>query len=484
MDRMQVRLFGRSRWWVAAGAALLWGGGLGSEDAFGQLRTGRSTSRDFYQEASATSPVRRVGTGLQDQNEGSGRTEPRQGVVQAACKSCVQGEEQGVVSGKTEPTPGSEIVVDDLDATAMGACGACGCADGDCGCDLFPRINIRLALPFANPFDSLSVRMEAATFWRDNTAIPALVRTGTGGAATDLFGGTVGMNEGTQGYRGEVAWRFGKDVCTSLQVRFFDAGAQSLTFDSVGTGASIPSIVRPYLDIPSNTQSSIAVRQPGLASGDLLAHATSDLYGGDILLKQIAYRSRCSKVDLLFGYQTAALSESIWVNSITNTPPIPATTAVLDLRDRFVTDNRFHGGVIGFSGITHAGRWSLSSMAKLGLGNMNRYVEIDGFQTVNSVERPEGGLHARATNEGTYRFDTFVVSPETNLTFGYRLTRRLEATLGYDYLLLPKVARVADQFDPQLAVNLSSSGDPRPQFTFRDSDLGVHSLNYGLQYRY
>ena len=127
-------------------------------------------------------------------------------------------------------------------------------------------------------------------------------------------------------------------------------------------------------------------------------------------------------------------------------------------------------------------------MAKLGMGNMNRYVGIDGNQTIAvgppplSVASQAQGLHARASNMGTYQFDTFVVSPEVNVTFGFRLTRRLEATVGYDYLLLPKVARAADQFDPGLVVVLPNGS--RPSFALRESDLNVHSLNYGLQYRY
>lgn len=485
MNQMQVLFVRRRGWCVAACAALAWGGALGSDAAFGQLRTGRNGSREFYSDPRSNSPARRIGTGIQDD----------EGVVQAGCRSCVQGHEGEVVADHVGHSDESATVVDgdidrDIDGTT-GTCGACGSDDGACGCDGIPHINIRLALPFINAFDNLSFRMEAATFWRDDAAIPALVRTGTTATARDLFGGTTGLDDTTQGYRGEVAWRFGKDVCTSVQVRFFDAGAQSLTFDSVGTNATIPAIVRPYLNIPGSTQQSISVREPGVSSGDVLGHATSDLFGGDILLRQIAYRTRHSKLDLLLGYQTASLSDSISVNSLTNTPPSPNQTQILELRDRFDTNSRFHGGVIGFSGIAYAPRWSVSSMVKLGMGNMERYVGIEGFQRITAGVPPVStstaqGLHARATNMGTYHFDTFVVSPEVNLTLGYRLTRRLEATFGYDYLLLPKVARAAEQFDPELGANLSNplTGDPRPRFTFRESDLGIHSLNYGLQYRY
>jgi hypothetical protein len=473
MDRLPFRFFRLRGCWIAACAALAWGGGLGGDAAFGQLRTGRNGSREFYNEARSTKPSRRIGTGIQDDD----------GVVQAGCRSCVQGHQGEVVPDHAGHADDSEVIVDsDLQTGETGSCGACGGVDGTCGCDGIPHINIRLAFPFARAFENLSVRMEAATFWRDDAAIPALVRTGLATTDADLFGGTVGMDDETQGYRGEVAWRFEKDACTSVQVRFFDAGAQSLTFNSVGQ--AIPAIERPYLQPPGTPNSIVVRRTAPQVTGEILAHATSDVFGGDILLRQIAYRSPYSKLDLLFGYQTASLTESVFVNSTSD--PFNDGINVLTLRDRFDTSNRFHGGVIGFSGIAYAPRWSLSSTVKLGMGTMRRYVGIDGYQDVDGFENVLGGLHARATNEGTYRFNTFVVSPEVNLTLGFRLTRRLEATVGYDYLLLPKVARVADQFDPQLASNVAGTvaGGVRPAFSLRESDFGIHSLNYGLQYRY
>ena len=131
-------------------------------------------------------------------------------------------------------------------------------------------------------------------------------------------------------------------------------------------------------------------------------------------------------------------------------------------------------------------------MVKLGLGNMENSVAIDGSTIITvpgipgSTSTTAQGLLARNTNQGNYAFNTFVVTPETNLTFGYRLTRRLEATVGYSYLGLPKVARVADQLDPQLASNLSNppTGERTPSFSLKESNYSLHSVDYGLQWRY
>lgn len=485
---------------LSACAALACEGSFGVDTALGQLRTGRNGSREFYDDSRSAPPKRHVeaddrkNTTIKNTTSKNATSKNATGnVIQAGCTSCVQGSDGNVIHHHHDSEHASDVIVESEEGLVHGShasCGACGSTDGDCSCDGIPHINIKLAFPFARAFEHLSVRMEAATFWRENQNVPAIVRTGDFGVGSDLFGGTVVPENQSQGYRGEFAWRFSHDSCTSVQVRFFDAGVQSLTFDS-RTAGTIPNIVLPYNNAGNPPPGPIVIRSaaPPIA-GDVLAHTTSDLFGGDVLLKQIAYRSCNSKLDVLFGYQTASLSESVYVNS-SNAVPAPGNT-FLELRDRFDTNSRFHAGVIGLSGIAYAPRWSVSGIAKLGMGNMNRYVGIDGDRTIAvgppplAVASENQGLHARATNIGNYQVDTFVVSPEVNVTFGFRLTRRLEATVGYDYLLLPKVARAADQFDSGLLVNLNNppTGNARPRFVLTESDLGVHSLNYGLQYRY
>lgn len=121
-------------------------------------------------------------------------------------------------------------------------------------------------------------------------------------------------------------------------------------------------------------------------------------------------------------------------------------------------------------------------MFKLGLGDMQRDVTIAGFQKVGSAAASNNGLLARSPANGVYSSNTFVFSPEVNVTLGYRLTQNLEATLGYTYLGLPKVARAGEQIDT--VADLDSANAARPRFTLQESNFSLHSLNYGLQYRY
>lgn len=376
-----------------------------------------------------------------------------------------------------------------IDSSYAPSCEQCGMASPGCGCRSIPTLNIQLSFPYLHHLQRVSARIEAATFWQTNQGIPELIRTGAIGSAgsTDLFGGTNGMDETVQGWRGEIGWTFGQSQCNTIQLRFFDPSSQSLTFDS--NTANATSIVRPYLDPVTNTQESISVLESGVSTGSSLSTASSDVFGGDLLLKRVMRRSHAGHTELMVGYQTARLTDSIDVH--TRTAAIPSLN-ILELRDQFHTENQFNGASLGISRTTYGPSWSLSGLFKLGMGNLERNVTISGFQSITVPSTPPvtststNGLLARSTNNGSYNSDTFIVSPEVNVTLGYRLTRNLEATVGYNYLGIPKVVRAADQIDPSLASNLSNplTGPARPSFTLTEDNFSLHSLNYGLQYRY
>jgi|GEM_PF-1041849 len=451
--------------------------------------------------SSLTKPVAAATVGTQQivAKSAASTTVPSSKVQLASCPSCNKGiahthtqeptvDSSAVTVSEGEMISGDGMIEGGTEASSSG-CSGCGGYLGQCGCGEVPTLNIQLAFPYGFLLNRFSARLEGATFWPSDSTIPGLVRTGAVGTAgsTDLFGGAVPMDETAQGPRGEFGWLFRNDLCSSMQLRFFDSGAQSLTFDS--TQSTATSIVRPYLDPTTSTQQSISILEPGVSSGSVLAHATSDVYGGDLLLKSIIRNNYMGRTEFLAGAQAARLSDSISVSSTTSA--IPSGNLLL-LNDTFITNNRFYGGTLGVSSITYGRSWSLSGMFKLGLGNMERNVTINGTQTITvpgtppSVTSSSNGLQARSTNNGFYSNDTFVVSPELNVTLGYRLTRNLEATVGYSFLELPKVVRAANQFDPQLASNLSNPlvGAARPSFSLTESNFTLHSVNYGLQYRY
>jgi hypothetical protein len=351
---------------------------------------------------------------------------------------------------------------------------------------------------------NMQFKVEAATFWGDGQVLQPLVTTRRPASdpATDgligrsdtiaLFGGREQLADPEQGIRGEVGLFF--DPCQSrgLLFRYFDASTEVDRFNSAGS--IDPVVMRPFFSTVDNAQSTIAINYPNSTSGSVNASLSSDIYGGDVLFRKILRRDCSSKIEFLAGYQMARLEEQLMIASTTTAlanTPAPAGT-VSQLTDEFTTSNRFHATAFGLNTMLREGCWSLNGMVKLGFGNLERHVNIQGSSQITVPGTPpttnatSNGLLARSTNEGRYQLDTFIVSPEVALTLGYRFTRNLDATLSYTYLGIPKVARAGDQLDPQLASNLSSplNGQLTPRFSLAESNFSLHSLSYGLQWQY
>ncbi len=506
-----------------------------SSPALAQLRTGRSTDREFYNPSEPTAktdvpitrkrskadvvqasaneaiyredeqePIRKVKVQATQVRKASNEGQASR-VVQASCKNCQAGKahSHGPVAAHASnndyvESSGLSEEMGDPNAMVLGSTNPPCMTDCDSGVMMQPPNVV------GNLLRRMQLRIEAATFWPEGQNLPQLVTTrrpandpATDGLigrtdTTNLFGGSEVLGSTTQGIRGELGTYF--DDCRShgILLRFYDVGSNSLSFNSTPT--SEPVVMRPFFSTANNAQSTIAVNYPNSTSGSLNANISSNMYGGDILFRKLILRDCAGRLEFLAGYQTARLADALMIQStttaLTNTPAPVGT--ISQLSDRFTTTNRFNGMALGLSGILRERCWSLSGLVKLGLGNMERSVSIDGNSTITvpgnggSTNTTANGLLARNTNDGSYAMSTFIVSPETNITLGYRLTRRLEATVGYSYLGLPKVARVADQLDPQLASNLSNppTGARTPSFSLRESNYSLHSLDYGLQWRY
>jgi hypothetical protein len=346
------------------------------------------------------------------------------------------------------------------------------------------------------------MRAEVASFWGSGQFLPILVTTSIGqplppvdeaGVIGDpdtrsLFGGSEVVSDGMAGIRYEVGlWL---DDCRSrgFLVRMFDSGDNEVNLQTDGTRQAV--IARNFLAVGPplpQEQSVVSIAYPNQTQGSISANLSSGTSGGDVLLRNVLTQDHLGHWDWLMGYQTARLSESL--DLISSTTNLNAPNSILDLEDHFQVRSQFHGATFGFAGEAREGNWFLSGLFKLGLGNMERQVNISGSSrtTVGSdTSTQDQGLLARQTNNGTYTQDTFVVVPELDLHIGYRLTRRLDLMVGYTLLRLPKVGRVTGALDSQLASNLSDPlvGNVRPIFTPQESNFTLQSLNLGLQWAY
>lgn len=246
-----------------------------------------------------------------------------------------------------------------------------------------------------------------------------------------------------------------------------------------------------------------AVAVPNILRGQFRVDASSLLWGMDANLRCCLRSAEAGQLTGLVGYRYLNLSEALEMKenivvigpggTRLNVPDPPGT--VVFVRDRFATENRFHGGQVGFTWERRWGAWTLWGRATVAFGITEQELEIYGIQTRIRPNQPPvsypGGLLAAASNLGTFHRDRFSVVPEVTVQVGYRLSPAWQIYLGYNFLYWTNVLRPGEQIDRVVdltqvpnAPSVPFSGQFRPRPLFRQSDLLVTGLQFGLEWRW
>jgi hypothetical protein len=122
-------------------------------------------------------------------------------------------------------------------------------------------------------------------------------------------------------------------------------------------------------------------------------------------------------------------------------------------------------------------------------------VDIDGSSTLTNAAGQTtlpGGVLAVGTNIGSHSSTRFAIVPEVGINLGVKLTDRLSARVGYNFLYLSQVARSGEQFDRTVADTLIPTGvffgptgtETRPRGQVNATDYWAQGLNFGLLFTY
>lgn len=433
-------------------------------------------------------------------------------VSTAACADCDRGAAGPMISSNAPLSTAVESFDDDYTTADYGGCDGMGCDELGCAsCDgyseLAPTCTSMACSPRCGPLMSLwcrmSVRAEVPLYWRRAMESPALVTTSPEGTDADLAGelgrSTTRILLGNgkfsdvlnAGVRLTLTAPLGTEDRFGLMFRYWNAGSQDEEFNF--SSNQFPILARPFRDTSvtpavANTQ---LIAFPGDSVGDIRVATSSDVDGLDLTLKRMIYMDRFTRVDWLWGYQHVSIDESLSISSNTNvTGNIPGLQGnSIAVSDRFSTQNDFNGVGYGLMSSRHFACWKMESMFRLGLGNLRRQVNINGTTTTTAngaTLTTSQGLLARNTNSRAFTDDTFVVLPEVGINFACMLRPGLDFNVGYNYMLVPKVAQASQQINSNLAVNLSDplTGALDPALNFSERSYWINSLGLGLQLRY
>jgi hypothetical protein len=280
--------------------------------------------------------------------------------------------------------------------------------------------------------------------------------------------------------------------CRSLVLRGWFAGEDTFGFSA--NQDQIAVITRPFLNVSDDqaaAQDTQLIAFPDRLDGSVNIHADSDVFGGDLSLRQFWYGRYGGTVDFLYGYQYMRLNEGLSISStsITLDDNIPPIGSVLSITDSFEARNEFHGGQIGVTSHYRERCWSFNALAKLGFGSLRRRAKRNG-STITSIDgltaTDPNGLLVRSTNSGTLSDNTFGWVPELDVSLGWQRYPCFDVTVGYNIIAMTDALQVSGEIDPSLSVNLSDppTGQQRPSSALRYRTYYTQGIHFGLQYVY
>jgi hypothetical protein len=333
------------------------------------------------------------------------------------------------------------------------------------------------------------------------------------GAATTtiLAGGGRELDLGTvSGFRiNGGLWRAG-DQRVGIELGGLYLSPSSYNRFARSSDQGIPLLARPFTNAATGVPASLVVSSPNSISGSALVRATTEFWGFEANGLLNLYRTcpgecRLWQLNLLAGYRYLQLDESLDVSSrstvLTGTIPVGGVTVgsptSVEVRDRFETLNKFHGGQVGLQSQFTSGRWYVGMTGKVAFGGVNQRIIIDGSTGTNNPTAGRtnvtlGGLFANASNIGRYRTDEFAVVTDVNATLGFHFTSWLIGTVGYNFIHMNTVARPGSVFngrvDPSLVPTSGLFGTAGPATRGRvvapTDDFYTHGLNFGVILRY
>ena len=383
----------------------------------------------------------------------------------------------------------------DLAPTCAGSYGPAGCGDA-----MFSGWG-----PLSSLLSRMTVRAEVPLYWRRAAGPPALVTTAPsatpqtvagrlGDPNTQILLGNNPLSDAAHaGFRITLGTWLRQDQYYGLLFRYWNAGDKNDTLNFNSNQNQI--LARPFRNTTTGTgvQDTQLIAFPNQSTGNISVSTGSEVYGLNIMLRRLAYQDRFTRVDWLYGYQHVSIDETLSISSdtlVTGNQNPALTGASIAVRDRFATQNDFHGVTYGFMGNRELGSLKLESMFRLGLGNLRRQASANGSTTTTSSAGTSAtdsqGLLARNTNSQPFEDDTFTVLPEVGFNVAYRIRPGLDFNVGYNYMLVPKVLQASRQIDKDLAVNLSDplTGSLDPQLDIQQRKYWLQSLGLGLQWNY
>lgn len=352
------------------------------------------------------------------------------------------------------------------------------------------------------------VSTDYMVWWTKGNALPALLTTSPAGTpqaaagvlpgATTLFGGSSIDDEQRHGLRATFGHWADDEGTIGWQVTYMGAfddehsgDLTARTTAALGGGTGAPILARPFYNVGLAAEDARLVSFPGLVDGSIAINSSSEMHTVSWVLRQHLRSGTRGRIDLLGGYRYFRLRDalSIQENLVVTGGVVPAGTTIA-ISDRFLAENDFHGGDLGFVAEFWNAGVSLELLAKVALGNLRRSADIVGSTAADTppaggAVTTNGGLLALPTNSGHRSANDFAALPEFGLNLKYEMTRDLSLNVGYSLLMLNDVVRSGELIDRNINTTQLSGGAlvgaarPASQFA-NETDFWAQGISFGV----
>ena len=431
-------------------------------------------------------------------SRGYAASEGRQVAVKPAATASASRERSVVRTSYEEGVP---MDVEDgmvYEGESIGATSGAYCADGNCGeseCDSCgPQVYREYGRVYASG--------EYLGWWTEGMRVPVLATTSTAGtaqaqagvlgqASTRILFGDEGLD---RDMRSGARFKLGLwlDPCRQggVEVTYMSLAEKRDTFS--GSNHDYTILARPFFNTVTGREDARLIVFPAVVEGSMAVASTTDLQGIELVWRRATRQECYARDDFLIGYRWAQLTDTLRIDE--STVSLAGATAgdTIDLFDAFDTRNRFHGVELGLSSQRQLGGcWSLDLLGKVALGNVNSSVQINGQAIAvadGETSITPGGLLAQPTNMGNYDRNSLASIIELGISLRRQFDCGLEATFGYSFMYWSDVSRAGDQIDRDINTTQLPPGplvgEPRPEFSFRNTDFWAQGLNVGLEYAF
>jgi len=321
--------------------------------------------------------------------------------------------------------------------------------------------------------------------WRKGQRIPELVTTSVAGTARTEAGElglpttsiVLGNEDLVDGARPGGRIDFGRWLAngeTAVAGRFYGLSDTSTNHFFDQTTHDI--LARPFFHVINAEEDALPINFPAVDTGSIQVTSGASLIGSDFYLRQSWCQLGNACVDLITGYQFTRIDEKLHIETTSTNQAVQSIEVV----DQFDTRNVFHGGLLGLISEVDGSCWSLSMLAKVGLGNTHETVRVNGTTLITDLSGStipfSNGLLAQPSNIGIHTANEFTVVPELNIRYTRHLTDCIDLAIGYTGIYWSEAAQPGNQVN----LNIDPVGGTQPLLNMVSDDYWLQSLDFGI----